>query len=184
MRILTTGNPAYGIAQAISEVIGGDFASRATGHDLCSDDGRNAFVEMSLGYDVVINSAALWRFNQSVLLEKLHTRWLEMGKKGHIISLGSTADTGTSGKSWLYPIEKKALRDLSRNLSYMAIGDCGIRVSYVSLGYVATPKVETKHPFKRKLQPNEVANLIKWVIDTPSHLNLNEISIDPIQTRV
>lgn len=181
MRILTTGNPTYGLAAAISEIVGGDFASRSSGFELTSDDGRSRLVEHSLDYDVFINCAALWKFHQTLVLEAVFNRWKETGKRGRIINIGSTADTGVRGSSWRYPIEKKALRDMSRNLSYTSIGGTGIAVTYVSYGYLSTPSVETKHPDKRKIDPIYAAGIIQWVIDQPLHLNVNEISLDPVQ---
>jgi len=181
MNILTTGNKNYGLAQAIDMVIGGDFISRETGYDLCNHDGIKAAVELSLKYDIFINSSALWRFNQTMLLEEVATRWHTEQKTGHIINIGSTADTGVRGSPWRYPIEKKSLKDYCRNLSYIAIGGVGIRISYISYGYLATPKVEEKHPTKNKITPEYAANVIKWVIDQPATININEISLDPIQ---
>jgi NAD(P)-dependent dehydrogenase (short-subunit alcohol dehydrogenase family) len=181
MRIITTGNPTYGLAEAISRRLGGDFASRANGYDLCSDDGRKRFVETSHDYDVFINSAALWRFHQSLLLEAVWGSWSERGKTGHIISIGSTADTGVRSGKWLYPIEKKALKDLNRNMTYSSIGGNNIRVSLLSFGYLSTPKVEEKHPTKNKISCDQAVDIIEWVLKSPPTVNINEVSVDPLQ---
>lgn len=179
--ILTTGNPTYGLAKAIQSVIGGDFVSRTNGHDLTTDTGRATVARMSLSYDVFINCAALWRFHQTMVLEEVWKAWQEAGKSGTIINIGSTADTGVRGGAWRYPIEKKALRDYNRNLTYSAIGGSGIRVSYISYGYLSTPSVEAKHPDKKKIDPLYAAGIIKWVLEQPPGVNIHEISLDPIQ---
>lgn len=181
MKILTTGNPNYGLAKAIQETMGGDFVSRSTGHDLCDDQVRQQVAQMSLDYDVFINCAALWRFHQSLVLETVWNAWKEAGKKGRIVNIGSTADTGVRGTSWRYPIEKKALKEYSRNMTYAAIGGSGIHVTYVTYGYISTPNVEGKHPDKKKIDPQYAAEMIRWAITQPEHININEISIDPIQ---
>lgn len=181
MKIIITGNPHYGLAAALNQRLTADFCSRTNGFELCSDEGRAAFVEKSLGYEVFINCAALWRFNQTLLLQAVWDRWKAEGKRGRIINVGSTADTNNRGNSWVYPTEKKALRDLSRNLSMAAIGGSGIIVSYVSFGYFATPSVERKHPDKKKLTTAEAASMISWLVDQPDHMVVNELSLDPIQ---
>jgi NADP-dependent 3-hydroxy acid dehydrogenase YdfG len=180
--ILTTGNPTIGLASAISSEIGGDFISRTNGYDLCSDDGRKRAVAHSLNYDVFINCAALWRFNQTLLLQAVWEGWKQAGKSGRIVNIGSTADTGNRGTSWIYPTEKKALREYSRNLSMASAGGSGIQVNYVSFGYLSTPSVEIKHPDKNKMALVEAAGYIKWIIKQPMLANFNELSMDPIQT--
>ena len=46
------------------------FISRnETGHDLCKRSVHQEIAEMSLEYDVFINCSALWRFNQTLLLQ-------------------------------------------------------------------------------------------------------------------
>lgn len=181
MRTIVSGNPTYGLAEAIHRRLGGDFHSRSNGFDLCSDHDRRRFVEASHGYDVFINCAALWRFHQSLLLEAVWDSWKNVGKTGHIISIGSTADTGVRGGKWLYPIEKKALKDLNRNLTYSAIGGSGIKVTLLSYGYLSTPNVEVKHPDKKKMTVDQAVDVIEWVLNAPPSLNINEVSLDPIQ---
>lgn len=181
MKTLTTGHADYGVAQAIGQILGSDFASRRNGFDLCTDDGKDRLAQLSLEYDVFVNCAALWKFHQTLVLEKVWNTWSESGKTGTIINIGSTADVGVRSGSWLYPIEKKALRSLSRSLSQCTLGGNGIRVTYISPGYLRTPGVERKHPDKNKIEPLKIAELIKWLIQSPEGVNLHDISLDPIQ---
>lgn len=181
-KILVAGNPEYGIAQAIGKRWPHcQFASRSNGFDLCDEQSRQAFAEKSLNYDVVICCSALWRFQQTLVLELVWKLWEQKGKQGQIICLGSTADLGVRSSNWLYPVEKKALKALSRNLSLCAQRGNGIKVSYLSLGYVDTPKTQTKHPAKNKLGQSYAVDLIEWVLGQPAGINVNEISVDPIQ---
>ena len=180
-KILVAGNPNYGIAKAIAERWPvADFASRSNDYDLCDEQARQSFAEKSLQYDVVICCSALWRFQQSLVLDQVWKLWDQRGKKGQIICLGSTADLGARSSNWLYPVEKKALKALCRNLSLCAQKGGGIRVNYLTLGYVDTPKTESKHPGKNKLTSGYVVDLIEWILSQPPGLNVNEISIDPM----
>lgn len=181
MNILTTGNPTKNLAKSINEKIGGDFVSKSMGYDLCDDKVKDSVVEMSLKYDVFINSAVMHKFHQTLLLSKLWNFWYDNSKKGHIVNIGSTADAGVKGTPKLYNIEKKALRDFNKNLSNMTIGGSNIKMTYISPGYIKTPKIDEKHPEKYKLEPNYIADVIKWVIEQPNYVNISEIRLDPIQ---
>ncbi len=39
-----------------------------------------------------------------------------------------------------------------------------------------------KHPDRKTLNIDEAAAYIKWLIDQPKYVNINEISIDPMQS--
>lgn len=188
-KIIVSGNKNHGVAAGIHTVMEKDyditFCSRKTGYDLTTDDGRNRFVDLSLNHDVFINNAALWKFNQTLLLESVWKAWHESGKKGHIINLGSTADRQIYGGNWLYPAEKNALKHQSLSQSMSAISGSKIKVTYLGYGYVKTPKIEEKHPGKNKHDPIEIAKIIKWIIEYPVDTsNIIEISLDPIQYKV
>jgi len=187
-RILISGNKGHGVASGIDQIMSSDyhleFCSRKNGFDLTSESGRQRFVELSLGYDVFINNAALWRFNQTLLAEAVWKSWTENNKTGHIINLGSTADRQIYGGNWTYPAEKKALRHQSISQAMSSLGGSGIKVTYLAYGYVSTPNIEKKHPTKKKHEPVEIARLIKWIIEYPvDNSNLIEIVLDPIQSQ-
>jgi NAD(P)-dependent dehydrogenase (short-subunit alcohol dehydrogenase family) len=189
MKILISGNPEYGVAQGLSNILGQEheltFCSRKNGFELTKDEGRNKLVDLSLQYDVFINNSALWRFNQSILLEYVWKAWADAGKQGHIINMGSTADRQVKGGNWAYPVEKGALRHHSLNQSLGTLGGTGIKVSYIAYGYVSTPSVEKKNPDKIKHTPEEIAKLVKWVLDYPmTNTNIMELIVDPIQRPV
>lgn len=188
-KIIISGNKTHGIASGISNVLenGYDltFCSRKSGFDLTSETGRNEFVKLSLDHDIFINNSALWRFNQTLLLEAVWKAWNDSGKIGQIINLGSTADRQIYGGNWMYPAEKNALRHQSLSQSMSSIGGNKIKVTYLSYGYVKTPKIEMKHPDKTKHDPDEIARIIKWIIEYPVETsNIVEISLDPIQNKV
>ena len=183
MNILMTGNPDYGLAEKFAIVCPQtDFASRTNSYDLCTKEGRNIIAQSSLSYDVFINSSALYQFNQSLLLEAVWKKWKENNKKGHIINIGSTVDRSTKGAEWIYPQEKKALKSMSHQYAMLGIwGDSGIRVSYISFGSLDTKKVNAKHPDRKLMNVTQAAEYIKWIIDAPLNMNINELHMAPIQ---
>ena len=181
--IMMTGNPNYGLAQKFAEVCPQtEFASRSNGYNLCDGNSRVKLAMESLHYDVFINSSALHQFNQTLMLECIWKNWKTNNKKGHIINIGSTVDRSTKGAEWIYPQEKKALKSLSHQYSMLGIwGGSGIRVSYVSFGSLATKKVNEKHPTRKLMNVTQAAEYIKWVIDAPENINVNELHLDPVQ---
>ncbi len=190
-KIIVSGNPRFGLAEALNDIFPhADFNSRSHNQtDLKNHESHVQFAQKSLGYDVYINCSCLSRFRQTLLLEEVYKAWSENGHTGHIISLGSTADTPVKGTPWVYPIEKKALKAYCRNLSMRSLGGhgskpSGIRITYISPGYIDTPKVREKHPEVDKLDPKYLAQVIKWVIEQPEHVNISELCLDPIQVSV
>ncbi len=187
-RVLITGNKDYGLAKALAEAFPeATFISRSTsGTDLKRHDDQVEVAKLSLEYDVYISCSCLSQFRQTLLLEKIYQAWREHSKTGQILCLGSSADTPVKGHGWLYPIEKKALKAYCRNLSMEALGGhgqepSGLRVTYLSPGYLQTPKAEEKHPGVEKINVQYLAKMIQWILDQPTEININEISLDPIQ---
>ena len=48
-------------------------------------------------------------------------------------------------------------------------------------GSLTTPSVMKKHPDRKLIDTEYVAELILWLINQPEYVNINEISVDPIQ---
>jgi len=106
---------------------------------------------------------------------------IDKNKSGYIINMGSTADTGVKGRTWRYPTEKKALKAYNRDLTYMTIGGSNIKTTLLSPGSLTTPSVIKKHPDRKLIDIEYVAETILWLINQPDYVNINEISLDPIQ---
>jgi len=180
-KILVSGNPKYGLAEALSSVLAADFVSRSNGYDLSTIEGQERLVQLSHGYDAFVNLASLSEFAQVNLLQKVWTNWQNHKRAGHILSIGSTLDRWLSSGDRIYAVEKAALQRLSNQLALATHGKSQIRVSLVSLGMLATPGMQRKFPEKNKMDLTQAATIIKWALDCPEGLNINEISIDPIQ---
>lgn len=180
MRVLITGNPNKGLAAALKKLYpDAEFASRANGYDLTTKDGYNKLVAHVPNIDLFINSSALWKFNQTLLLDAVYKKAVELKHNLHIISIGSTTDRTKKATSWMYNAEKKALRDFSNSLSLTAVWEGGPKVSYISLGSLSN--VQEKHPGRVCLDIDEAAKYVKWIADQPAGICINELSLDPLQ---
>jgi NADP-dependent 3-hydroxy acid dehydrogenase YdfG len=180
MRILITGNPNVGLAQSLSILYpDATFICRNTGYDLTTTKGQEACADLVLDSDVFINNSALWKFNQTVLLDIVYKKCVENKHRPQIIAVGSTTDRVKNGKVWLYNAEKKALRDYCNTLALNGVWGDGPKITLISFGSLSN--VKHKHPDRTCLDLEQAATSIKWIIDQPKHICINEISIDPIQ---
>lgn len=189
-RVLITGNRDYGLCKAICDLfdtVGGiDYSacSRSTGWQLDQSDEQDRLAQKFIDddFNVFINNAALWKYQQTLILETFYTKLLEEERTAHIISMGSTADTGVKGRTWRYPTEKKALKVYNRDLTYMTIGGSNVKTTLLSPGSLTTPGVVKKHPDRKLIDVEYIAEVILWLIQQPDYVNINEISLDPIQS--
>lgn len=187
-RVIVSGNPSHGLSAALKEVFpGAVFGSRTSGYDFTAAEARERFAQASLDSDVYVSCAKLEDFGQVLLLESVYRCWRANGHTGHIIAVGSTADTPIKGSDKLYPIEKKSLRAYCRNLSMAVLGgegeSSGVRVTYIAFGHMDTPGMNRRFPESEKIRLSYAAGLIRWLTEQPAGLNLHEISLDPIQAR-
>lgn len=189
-KVLITGNRDYGLCQAICNEfdkhsnIDYETASRATGWSLDKNDEQDRLAEHFTNneFNVFINNSAMWKFHQIMIAEKLYERAFKLGTHAQFIHMGSTADTGVKGRTWRYPTEKKALRDYNRDLTYMTQGGSNIKTTCLSPGSLTTPSVIKKHPSRKLIDVEYIAEIILWLLQQPEYVNINEISLDPIQS--
>lgn len=181
-KILVSCNAKFGIAKELDKIYpDANFASRSTGFDLTTTPGQTLFADISQHHDVIIINSALWKFSQTVLLDTVYKKLIQRKKYAHIICIGSTTDRVKNGKAWLYNAEKKALRDYCNTLAIGGVWSNLPKVSYISFGTLSNN--QEKHPDRKCLSIKKAAEYIKWVIDQPSDISINEISIDRIQSR-
>ena len=175
MNIIATGNPEFGVANAIAERWPDtEFVGRTTwGYDLTENGYKAKLAEMALKYDVFINCSALWQYHQTLLLDVVYKHALTNLKRLHIVSLGSTTDRATKGSDWHYQQEKNALRSNSNALGLKSIWAGGPKVTYVTFGTLENNA--HKHPGRRVMTLNEAVDLIDFSINMPvsyTHLTL------------
>lgn len=181
MNIYVAGNKNYGLAQELNAVYpDAVFASRSNGgYDFTRADSQAKFAEDSLAADVVVICSALWKFNQTLLLEAVYKKHKEASKSTLIICVGSTIDRVKKGSDWLYGAEKRALRDYANSLSLSSVWNGGPRVTLISFGTLSN--VQHKHPDRKTMPIRKAAEYIRWILEQPGDVHINELSIDPSQ---
>lgn len=179
--IICSGNPEFGVASEMAKRWPqATFVSRTDwGYDLTQDGYRQKLAEKALKHDVFINCAALWRFNQTLVLETVYKMALKNNHPLHIINIGSTTDRATKGSDWIYQQEKKALRSTSNAMGLKSIWSGGPKVSYVTFGTLENN--QHKHPDRKVMTLAEAVDCIEYVLQAPEHLCVNELSVDPLQ---
>jgi 3-hydroxy acid dehydrogenase / malonic semialdehyde reductase len=109
---------------------------------------------------------------------------------GHIVNLGSTAAHIPYKGGNVYGGTKAFVAQFSRNLRTDLLGT-DIRVSNIEPGMVGgtefsvvrlgdKEKAKAVYEGTRALQPEDIASTIKWVIDQPLRVNINNVEIMPI----
>ncbi len=109
---------------------------------------------------------------------------------GHIVNLGSTAGHIPYKGGNVYGGTKAFVEQFSRNLRTDLLG-LDIRVTDIEPGMVGgtefsvvrlgdKEKAKAVYEGVRALTPDDIARTIKWVIDQPPHVNINNIELMPI----
>lgn len=178
--MLITGNSNSGLAGALAKIYpDAEFVSRSTGYDLSAKIDQERCAELACEHSVFVNCAALYKFNQTTLLNIVYHKCVLEKHNCHIVNIGSTTDRVKKGGSWLYNAEKKALQDYSNTLGLNGVWASGPKISYISFGTLNNN--QEKHPSRKTIDIDLAAEYIKWVVDQPRWLNINELSIDPMQ---
>lgn len=183
MKILVAGNSEYGVAESIRNALTDydvTFLSRSSGYDLTKAEQQIRFSEAAIEHDVIILCSALWKFNQTLLLDATYKKLKAENKRSLIICIGSTTDRVKKATEWLYNAEKKALRDYANSLGINGVWNGGPRVTLISFGTLSN--VQNKHPDRKTIPIEKAGAYIRWIIEQPAELHINEISIDPLQS--
>jgi len=178
--MIITGNAKKDLAGALYNLYpDAEFCSRETGYDFGKKADQERLAERVCEHDVFINCAALYKFNQTTLLNIVYQKCIEKTHNCHIINIGSTTDRVKKGSSWIYNAEKKALKDYSNSLGLVGVWSNGPKISYISFGTLDNNA--KKHPNRKTMEIETAANYINWIVNQPKGLNINELSIDPMQ---
>lgn len=178
--MIVAGNKEYGLSAELAQIFpDAIFASRSSGFDFSSDSDIEKFCKECTEHDKIVLASALHQFKQTLLLEKIYEQCVSINHRPHIITVGSTTDRFSTGKPWLYNAEKKALRDYSSTLAMGGVWKDRPKITYISYGTMSNNA--DKHPDRKCLDITTAAQYIKWIFDQPKNININEISIDPMQ---
>lgn len=184
-KIAITGNPGTGLAKGLHQVFPtAEFYSRtsAPGYDLTKAEDQQKFADATVECDIIVLNSALWKFNQTVLLDVVYKKHSAAGRRPHIVCIGSTTDRVKKGGAWLYNAEKKALRDYCNTLGLNGVWGDGPRVSLISFG--SLENVQHKHPDRVCMSIEQAAKYVHWIVHQPICFHVNELSVDPIQQAI
>jgi NADP-dependent 3-hydroxy acid dehydrogenase YdfG len=178
--MIITGNKTEGVAGALAKLYpDAEFCSRQNGFDFGRKADQERLADLVCHHDIFVNCAALFKFNQTTLLNIVYHKCVLEKHNCHIINIGSTTDRVKKGGAWLYNAEKKALQDYSNTLGLTGVWASGPKVSYISFGTLSNNA--EKHPERKLLDIDKAAQYIKWIVEQPKDLVINELSIDPMQ---
>lgn len=170
----------------------------------------NEIPEEFINIDVLVNNAGLARgldlaqdahlddweemINTNIkgvtYVTRLTLEIMKQRKSGHIVNIGSVSAIAPYPKGNVYGATKAFVRQFSRNLRTDLIGT-NIRVSNIEPGAAETEfslvrfkgdqeKANAVYENARMLKPEDIANTIKWIIDQPLHINIDNVEIMPI----
>jgi NADP-dependent 3-hydroxy acid dehydrogenase YdfG len=167
-----TGGIGLAIADAFRarghEIVG---LSRSTGFDLSGD--RDRIVEAASRCDLFVNNRHQYNDDtQLQLLFAVAEAWKAQDKT--IINLGSRAgECYIQGRSDPYSVYKHALDSACQQ--FFERPDQRPRVVNIRPGWVDTDSV--KGTQVSKLSPRDVANVVMWVVDQPSHIYVSSVTL-------
>jgi NADP-dependent 3-hydroxy acid dehydrogenase YdfG len=114
-------------------------------------------------------------------------------KAGHIINISSVAGRTVFPAGSVYCATKHAIAAFSEGLRQELSPRANIRVTCIEPGVVATELLNTitdeslekyvqttKQMEASQLQSEDIANAILFAVESPAHMNVNEILIRPI----
>jgi hypothetical protein len=180
-KILISANKNEGLGKSLYKLYpDATFCSRETGYELTTTSDQLKFAREALEHDIIIICSSLWKFNQTILLDEVYKLLTRHKKMPYIICIGDTTDRVKTGEAFRLNAEKKALRDYCNTLGLSgAWGEDTPKVTYISLGLLSNK--QRRYPERKPLDIDLAANYIKWLIDQPEYVSINEISIDPMQ---
>ena len=122
-------------------------------------------------------------------ISKIVTKIMEKNMSGHIINIGSIAGTQVYENGGVYCASKHAMHALSQSMRIDLL-KYGVKVSEIRPGMVNTEFGEVRfHGDKTRaegvynnvtpLTGEDIAEVIRWIITLPAHVNINDIEVTP-----
>lgn len=154
--------------------------SRSTGYDFGDKDTIKRVINDAQDVDVFVNLYANFFFQQTMLAHQLWHHWVEQGANNkRIINVGSTTDNVRRGKVNRYHHEKLALKEMSNALGIVGVWENAPKVSHISFGTLHNRQED--NPGRNTMGLDLAAHYIEWLLCQPEDVNINTLSIDPIQ---
>jgi len=174
MNILCTGNPAdITIASAVKKYFPtASFASRTTGYDFTLPKLVERFKNNITDYNVFINSSYIQPGVQLQLMEIAVAKWMEANIRGHVISIGTTAEWVADAQGSTYIQTKQQLRRRSLELNNET-GITGVKTTYIIVGGVNDGKSGNEN----YVEVSRIAHAIEWVLSNPDRIALLQVDV-------
>lgn len=123
-------------------------------------------------------------------VSKFALKYMKQINCGHIINIGSIAGIDSYSKGVVYAASKAAVKSISDGLRKEVVA-YNIKVTNIQPGLVETnfsnirfrgDKTRAKEVYKGidPLIPKDIADLVKYAIEAPKHVQINEITITPV----
>jgi NAD(P)-dependent dehydrogenase (short-subunit alcohol dehydrogenase family) len=172
MKISITGH-TKGIGKAIADALCKDDLvlgySRSNGFDISTSEGLDKVFSAAKHSDVFINNAYA-DFAQVELFNKMLAEW-RLDSTKTIVNINSKAHYGQPASR--YAVTKKELAKVAQKA--LSDNDRQCRVINISPGYVDTPRVANAN--YKKLSTEELADLVKFCIKQPQHIEIGELAV-------
>lgn len=174
MNVLCSGNPLHNVlaSEVAKRFPGANFVSRTNGYDLkhWTLEIQQKFKKILKESNVFINSSYIAPGVQQRLLETAVAEWMQADIKGHVISLGTTAEYDESPIHLEYKKSKKELRNSSLEFNTKT-GITGVKTSYIIVSGIKSG-TEYCDDF---LELYSVVDAIEWTINNPNQIPLLQI---------
>lgn len=100
------------------------------------------------------------------------------GSGGHLLLTGSAAGRGVRPGN-LYSATKWAVTGMAQSIRAECVGS-GVRVTLIQPGLVATGMISDEQRRKPRLRPEDVANAVRYALEQPETVDVNEILVRPV----
>ncbi|HDZ6564516.1 TPA: SDR family oxidoreductase [Staphylococcus aureus] len=99
---------------------------------------------------------------------------------GHLINIASISGFEVTKSSTIYSATKAAVHTITQGLE-KELAKTGVKVTSISPGMVDTAITAAYNPTDRKkLEPQDIAEAVLYVLTQPKHVNVNEITVRPV----
>ena len=173
LKIAITGH-TKGIGKACADLLGQEHdihgMSRTNGFDI---NYTKPIIMMANSCDVFINNAYSGT-KQSELFDELFNMWRTDDTKT-IVNINSRSKYD-GVRTTLYGADKKHLDHIAQSNVFSDMNK-RVRVININPGYVDTDMIPDRAKDYNKLTPMKVAETIKWCLDQPQEVEINELSI-------
>lgn len=173
LKIAITGH-TKGIGKACADLLGQEHdihgMSRTNGFDI---NNTKPIIMMANSCDVFINNAYSGT-KQSELFDELFNMWRTDDTKT-IVNINSRSKYD-GVRTTLYGADKKHLDHIAQSNVFSDMNK-RVRVININPGYVDTDMIPDRAKDYNKLTPMKVAETIKWCLDQPQEVEINELSI-------